>query len=116
MKRETIEIASDNIFEDLGFEGEEAVNLKMRADLLIKLRQHIRRANLTQVEAAELLSIKQPDVSNLMKGKIGKFSIDKLVNMLALVGQPVDLKFPKPTLHLVDKGRRVDASRRKKRG
>ncbi len=101
---EKIERASDNIFEDRGFEGEEAANLLIRADLLIELRQRIRRSNLTQMQAAELLGLKQPDVSNLLKGKIDKFSIDKLVNMLAAVGQRVTVKFPKHRLQAIDGG------------
>lgn len=77
---------TDNIFEDLGFDKLEAANMKIRAELLLEIREHIRGKGLKQRQAAILLGIKQPDVSALMNGQIYKFSIDTLVNMLAKFG------------------------------
>jgi predicted XRE-type DNA-binding protein len=73
-----------NVFADLGFPADEAENLKMRARLMTELRDVI--AYMTQVDAAELLGVSQPRVSDLMRGKIGLFTIDALVNMLAHAG------------------------------
>ena len=73
----------DNVFVDLGFDAEEAANLKIRADLMLDLRQHIQDRNWTQVEAAAFFGETQPRISNLMKGEIGRFSIDKLINMFS---------------------------------
>jgi predicted XRE-type DNA-binding protein len=73
-----------NVFADLGFPAAEAENLKMRARLMSELRDVI--ARMTQVEAAELLGVSQPRVSDLTRGKIGLFTIDALVNMLAHAG------------------------------
>ena len=78
-----------NIFEDLGFDKLEAANMKIRAELLLEIREHVRKKGLRQKEAAALLGINQPEVSALMNGHINKFSIDALVNMLARVGRQV---------------------------
>jgi len=91
----TIREGSDNIFEDLGFTGEEAANLKMRAELLIRLREIVRQWKVSQADAARRLGVTQPDVSALMTGKIVKFSIDKLIGLLERAGQSVEVKFPR---------------------
>ena len=83
---------SDNVFEDVGFEAEEAANLKVRADLLLDLRQYIMARGWTQAEAADFFGETQPRISNLMKGEISRFSIDKLINMLARAGLRVRLE------------------------
>ena len=91
--RETnITRGSDNVFEDVGFEGEEAANLRIRADLLLDLRECIRARGWTQAEAAAFFGETQPRISNLLKGEIGRFSIDKLINMLARAGIRVRLQ------------------------
>ncbi len=78
--------SSGNVFRDLGFDREEAENLRVRADLMIRLRAFIKEEGLTQQQAAKLFGMHQPRVSALMRGKIDEFSIDALVNMLARVG------------------------------
>jgi predicted XRE-type DNA-binding protein len=88
---EKITRGSDNVFKDLGFEAEEAANLKLRADLLIDLREYIRTRGWTQAQAAAFFGETQPRISNLLKGEITRFSIDKLVIMLARAGVRVRL-------------------------
>jgi predicted XRE-type DNA-binding protein len=83
---------SDNVFEDLGFDREEAANLKIRADLMINLREYIRARGWTQAEAADFFGETQPRISNLLKGEISRFSIDKLINMLSRTGLQVRLE------------------------
>lgn len=85
-------VSSGNIFRDLGFDAEEAENLRLRADLMIRLEQVIRDRGLTQAQAAVLFGVTQPRVSDLVRGKIGLFSIDALVNMLGRVGVRVKLR------------------------
>lgn len=80
---------SSNIFEDIGFEDQEATNLKIRADLMLDLRQFIRSKNWTQAEAAMFFGETQPRISNLMNGDIERFAIDKLVQMLSQAGMDV---------------------------
>jgi predicted XRE-type DNA-binding protein len=91
---EEIEIihGSDNVFEDLGFNKEEAANLKIRAKLMLYLRDYIQKERgWTQVQAAAFFGETQPRISNLLKGEIGRFSVDKLINMLARAGKRVEV-------------------------
>jgi len=71
--------STGNVFSDLGFGEDEAENLKIRADLMIELTRLIEAQGLTQVAAAELLGVTQPRVSDLMRGKIDRFSVDSLI-------------------------------------
>ncbi len=82
----SIRQGKDNVFEDLGFDAEEAANLKIRADLMLDIRHYIQERGWTQAEAATFFGETQPRISNLMKGEISRFSIDKLINMLARAG------------------------------
>jgi predicted XRE-type DNA-binding protein len=75
-----------NVFSDLGFAPEEAENLKIRARLMSELSDVIETRKLTQVQAAELFGVAQPRISDLRRGKIDRFTIDTLVNMLAHAG------------------------------
>lgn len=81
-----------NVFQDLGFEESEAENLKLRAQLMQELEVLIHNKRLTQVDAAELLGIQQSRVSDLVRGRIDRFSIDALVNLLAKAGRHVEFK------------------------
>jgi len=85
-------VSSGNIFRDLGFKADEAENLKVRAMLMVELEKHIRDKRLTQKRAAEQLGVRQPRISNLMRGKIDLFSVDTLITMLAHAGLKVDVK------------------------
>ena len=77
---------SSNIFEDLGFDSQEAANLKISADLMLDLRKFIQSKNWTQAEAAMFFGEIQPRISNLINGDIDRESIDKLVQMLSQAG------------------------------
>jgi predicted XRE-type DNA-binding protein len=59
----------------------EAENMKLRSHLMKALREQIAREGLRQVQAAKLLGVTQPRVSDLMRGKIELFAIDSPVNM-----------------------------------
>jgi len=83
--------SSGNVFEDLGFDTSEAENLKLRAQLMRELEKLIRDERLTQSDAAELLNIHQSRVSDLVRGKIDRFSIDTLVKLLARAGRQVEM-------------------------
>ncbi|MBI3801225.1 MAG: XRE family transcriptional regulator [Deltaproteobacteria bacterium] len=83
---------SDNVFEDLGFEAQEAANLKVRADLMLDLRRYIQERGWTQAEAATFFGETQPRISNLLKGELSRFSIDKLINLLARAGLEVQVE------------------------
>ncbi len=81
-----------NVFEALEDNPAMAQNLKIRSELMIALRQYIEDTGLGQKEAAEVFGVHQPRISDLMRGKIDKFTIDRLVNMLARIGKTVKVK------------------------
>ena len=92
-KAETsIRKSSGNVFRDMGFPPDEAAHLLIRADLMIQVERALSRRRLTQVQAAKLLGISQPRVSDLVRGRIDLFSIDTLVDLLARLGVTVRLK------------------------
>ena len=83
---------ADSVFYDLAETPEEAANLTARGLLMIAIEQRIREEGWTQTEAAARLHVTQPRVSDLLNGKISKFSLDALVNMLAPVGLTFDVR------------------------
>ena len=83
---------SDNIFRDLGFPEAEAVNLLARSELMMAIEKTIKERNLTQTEAAKLLGVGQPRLSDLYNGKIERFTIDMLMKWLAKLGKQVTIK------------------------
>lgn len=83
---------ADSVFHDLAETSEEAANLTARGLLMIAIEQRIKEKGWTQSEAAAHLHVTQPRVSDLLNGKITKFSLDALVNMLAPVGLTFDVQ------------------------
>lgn len=90
--KEKITRSSGNVFADLGFPPEEAAILTMRADLMAQLRLAIEKRNWTQIEAAKILGVSQSRVSDLMRGKWDKFSLDMLVTLASRAGLHCELK------------------------
>jgi len=86
-----IQRSSGSVFRDLGFSDDEAENLKIRTDLMVRLSKLIATRGLTQAQAARLFGVTQPRVSNLVQGKIDRFSIDTLVAMLGHAGVRVQI-------------------------
>ncbi len=73
-----------------------AANMKLRSSLMMAITERIRAMGLTQAEAAKLFAVSQPRISDLMRGKIGLFSLDVLVGMLSAAGVTVDVKLRQP--------------------
>ena len=84
-------LASGNVFLDLGFAPGVAANLLLRSKLMIEAEKLIERRRLTQTAAAKLFGVSQPRVSDLVRGRIERFSLDALVQLLARAGVRVDL-------------------------
>ncbi|MGD9538006.1 MAG: helix-turn-helix domain-containing protein [Alphaproteobacteria bacterium] len=80
---------SGNVFADLGFPNPERERLKAR--LMLQIYRLVRERNLTQAQAGEILSIKQPHVSSLMRGHSGTFSVERLMEFLTALGQDVQI-------------------------
>jgi predicted XRE-type DNA-binding protein len=94
MKQEKFKVTDScgNVFIDLGFSPEEATILAMRSQLMVELRIKIRDMEWTQVEAAQVLGISQSRVSDLIRGKFEKFSLDMLITLATRAGKKVELK------------------------
>ncbi|WP_454689360.1 helix-turn-helix domain-containing protein [Achromobacter aloeverae] len=68
-----------------------AENMKLRSALMVALKSHIARSEMSQAQAAQLFGVTQPRVSDLMRGKINLFGLDALVNMAAAAGLHVEM-------------------------
>ena len=67
-----------NIFEDLGFSSVEAERLALRSEILSEIKKAVKKHNLSQRQVEKLLDEPQPRVSDLLRGKLSKFSYEKL--------------------------------------
>jgi predicted XRE-type DNA-binding protein len=92
---QAIHKVGDNIFADLGRPG--ADELLAKAELARTIRRLITARRLTQAVAASVLGIAQPDVSNLHRGRLAGFSMERLYRFLNSLGQDVQIVVqPKP--------------------
>ena len=73
---------NENVFIDCGFKQAEAENLRIRSRMMTALIAQIQDKKLTQARAARIMRVSQPRISDLVRGKIGLFTIDSLVNMI----------------------------------
>ncbi|KXK50131.1 MULTISPECIES: helix-turn-helix domain-containing protein [Nitrosomonas] len=88
---EKITDSSGNIFTDLGFNPEQSAIYTLRAELMSNLRKTIREREWTQEEAAKVLNIGQSRVSDLMRGKWEKFSLDMLITLAIRIGKQIGI-------------------------
>lgn len=89
MTMDRVTVSSGNVFADLGLANPEEELLK--AKLVREIRGIIKRRKLTLAKAAVLLGLKRSDVSALVTGRVGKFSIDRLVRCLARLDYEVEV-------------------------
>ena len=81
--------SSGNVFADLGFA--DADDMRLRADLVHELREIITRRKLTQQAAADLLGIRQPDLSALLRGRLTKYSLERLLRFMTVLDRDVEI-------------------------
>ena len=93
----TITMGSGDVFTDLGFSPAESRILRLRSQMMTALRKFIEKEGLTQADAAKRLKVSQPRISDLTGGKISRFSLDTLVNMLSDAGLEVNFRIKAPT-------------------
>jgi len=91
-KQEHVEafVGSGNVFEDLGYSNPEESQAK--ADLSQQIHQIIKNRKLTQKKAAEIMKIDQPKVSDIIRGKLSKYTIDRLIRFLRLLGRDIEIR------------------------
>jgi predicted XRE-type DNA-binding protein len=88
-------VGSGNIFADLGLP--DAEELMARAKLMLRVTVLIEERGLTQSQAAKVLGTNQPTVSDLMRGKFNKFSLERLIGFMMALGHNVEISVtPRP--------------------
>ena len=85
----------ENVWEAISDTPEEAENMKLRSSLMMTLKDYIDAGGLSQSQAARVLGVTQPRVSDLVRGKIQVFGLDSLVNMVTAAGLRIEMTVAK---------------------
>jgi predicted XRE-type DNA-binding protein len=86
-KKIEYEEGSGNVFADLGLENSE--ELLVKAELTRQISNLILSRGLTQEQASKLLGTSQSKISDLIRGKLSSFSLERLIIMLKVLGEDV---------------------------
>jgi predicted XRE-type DNA-binding protein len=84
---------SGNVFEDLGFDNPEEYQAK--AELALQIIKIIEDRDLTQKEAATLIGAAQPDISQLKRGQLKGFTLDRLFSFLLRLNRNIQIRVTK---------------------
>jgi len=82
-----------NVWDAIADTPEEAANLTLRNDLMDQIEAIIKKNGWTQTEAAKHCRVTQPRMNDLLRGRISRFSLDALVNIIAALGMKVRVSF-----------------------
>jgi predicted XRE-type DNA-binding protein len=93
----TARVTRGSVLDDLGFSPSEALEIKVKAEIYRELLQFIRDQGIAARELAIVLDGHQPDVSNLLNGRISKFSVGKLIQCAEKWQPGVQIKLTKPS-------------------
>ena len=103
-RRMKVEEGSGNVFADIGLPNPEEALAK--AEIARQVNRILTERGLSQVQAGELLKIAQPRVSDLVRGRLGKFSLEKLLQFARLAGIDVEIRMkPSSKPRLTVKGK-----------
>lgn len=91
-----IEQSSGNVFSDLGFDDEEAKEELLKAQLGAEIFRILEHRKLTQTKAAEILGVKQPEISRLKSGKFSYYSVERLMRFLERLNCVVRIHIARP--------------------
>lgn len=89
-KTPSVTPSSGNVFADLGLP--DAEELKLKADLAVFISRKLNDLNLTQAAAALKLGMHQPEISNIVRGKLDGFKVARLLDIIAALGNDVEIK------------------------
>ena len=89
-KRIKVEVGSGNVFADLGFP--DAKELKLKVRLAVEVNRVLEERQLLQDKAAKLLGIRQPHVSELVRYRLDRFSVERLMDFLTRLGKDVEIR------------------------
>ena len=92
----TPHLTRGSVLDDLGFSPSEALEIKVKAEIYRDLLQYIKERGFAQQELGTLLGIHQPDVSNLLNGRVSKFSVSKLIKFAGKLNLGAQVKLTKP--------------------
>ena len=90
-RRIPIEASSGNVFADLGLP--DAIDLDTKVRLAVKINKLLAAQRLNQARAAALLNISQPKISALKNYRLDGFSVERLMNFIAALGEDVKISF-----------------------
>jgi len=71
---------------------EQAANLRARAELMQKIAAIVAASGWTQAEAARRCGVTQPRMNDLLRGRVSRFSLDALVNIVTAIGRKVNFE------------------------
>ena len=89
-----VERGSGNVFADLGLPDADAHLVK--AELVSRMDDIVRKRDITQAEAARLLGLSQPDVSQILRGDFREYSLERLFRLLTALGRDFDIVIRQP--------------------
>ena len=81
-----------NVWDAIEETPAQAENMKVRSALMMALKDRIARTGLSQSEAAKLLGVTQPRISDLMRGTIELFGLDTVVNRIGAAGLHIEMR------------------------
>jgi predicted XRE-type DNA-binding protein len=93
----TVHDSSGNVFADLGIE--DADEYMAKSELAAEILRIVQRRRLTQAATAKLLGIRQPKVSELLRGRLDGFSTDRLLRFIIRLGYDVHIRLSKTRAH-----------------
>ena len=88
-RRSKVEEGRGNIFADLGLP--DAEDLLLKSKIAIELHRLIKERRLSQTAAAKIIGVSQPDLSNLLHGRLRGYSTERLMRMLTGLNQDVEI-------------------------
>ena len=89
-KRVEVEVGSGDVFTDLGYA--DAKERRLKVELAMEVNRVLEKRGLTQARAAKLLGLRQPHVSDLVRYRLNRFSAERLMGFLTLLGKGVEIR------------------------
>jgi predicted XRE-type DNA-binding protein len=109
----TPHLTRGSVLDDLGFSQSEALEIKVKSEIYRELLDYIKERRFGQQELGTLLGIHQPDVSNLLNGRVSKFSVSKLIKFAGKLNLGAQVKLTKPRMTKQSSSRVPDKTQKK---
>lgn len=92
----TPHLTRGSVLDDLGFSESEALEIRVKSEIYRELMKYIKDRGFSQQELSRLLGIHQPDASNLLNGRVSKFSVGKLIKFAGKLNLRAQVRLTKP--------------------